>query len=436
MAQLDHIKSSVDGSIIVRICQIPLVVIGIGVAIFFDAPLLAIAGVFGIAAMTLSSFAGSRRYSLLVRTAWPIMADLALIIGSVAVHPSGLIWILFFHRATDSLVTFSSKDPVVLKWFLAIYPFFILLGFWAVDFQVLETFEVGEDIARTYIAPLCILGMFIGLLMDFHFFQKSHLGSLAAIKKAKQASDQANAAKSRFLKSLTHEMRTPMHTIIGYGELIRDDRSALVTDVSKAHMGQVLHSAEEMLAMVERGIRYAALSSEGIEAEVTDVDVTEIFDRLVVELRPQAREKGVSLIVIPSRGTSVKADPELLRDAVKQLIENAIKFCPTGCRIELEQDQIGARVEIAIRDNGPGFPDGFEEQAFEPFERLEQAMGTSLGGGIGLSMVRAQVQAMRGLVSIDATVSQGARVLIELPNAGAGQIAKLPLRNQRAATGS
>ena len=362
--------------------------------------------------------------SLWLRSIWLLTTDLGMFLATIATHPDSYTAFLLVFRATIPISVFSPKEPQLLRWGLVMTPILIWFATWWVGFQVLADFEIGEDLARRFFAPLTGISVFAILLFEFAYYDRLHQSQVADLEAAKRASDQANASKDRFLRSLTHDMRTPLHTITGYTDMLVDAAHAgepVPADVVQARSTRVLAASHELLDMIDRGISLAALSGEGFDVKPQTVMVQALMADLVQELAPRCEAAGLTLENRLPDDLALVADPAYLAVALRQLIENALKFCPRGGAIWVEAGA-GAKagfVEIAVCDDGPGFPLGREDRAFDPFERLGHAMGEISGSGIGLSLVRAQVEAMAGHVGIDASYSDGARVWIRLPAATA-----------------
>lgn len=160
--------------------------------------------------------------SLWLRSIWLLTTDLGMFLATIATHPDSYTAFLLVFRATIPISVFSPKEPRLLRWGLVMTPILIWFATWWVGFQVLADFEIGEDLAQRFFAPLTGISVFAILLFEFAYYDRLHQSQVADLEAAKRASDQANASKDRFLRSLTHDMRTPLHTITGYTDMLVD----------------------------------------------------------------------------------------------------------------------------------------------------------------------------------------------------------------------
>ena len=375
-----------------------------------------------VTGFTLAMLLRERMNPLALRVMWLLILDVAMFLAIIATHPASYTAFLLLFRATAPISVFSPREPKWIRWGLVLPPVVIWFVTWALDYQVLPNFEIGEDLARSVFAPISGVTIFGILLFEFAYYDRLTSQYMSQLDEARRVSDQANLAKSRFLKSLTHNMRTPLHTISGYSDMIRSEIGAgtvaQAPELDK-RMTRVLAASQELLGMIDKGIALSSMTSNGVEAVCRPVQPGPLIHQVLTEMHPVAQAKAITLgFDGPDAAAEpeVTADPDLLVAALRHLVENAIRFSPEQALVTVVCAAFGTdQVELAVCDNGPGFPPGSEESAFVPFERLGEALGASLGGGIGLTLLKAQIEAMGGHVGIDSAYQSGARVWIRLP---------------------
>lgn len=354
----------------------------------------------------------------LARITWLLAANAAIFLASLVVHPSGYMSFILLAAAGIPFLIFSinRKLPIVLA-LVALPVVLWFLGWWT-DYALLAPFDVGEDMAKRVVAPGTAVTVFGVVLFEFAYFVVISRRYAASLSKAQQRAEVANEAKSALLRSMSHEMRTPLNAITGFSDLTRVDAGTdcpLDRDKVRDRMDAILGASDNLLKMVENMLSYASIAGSEICVNQTVVDLGQKCAKVLQRYEGQVSAKNLQLDLSIPKGTEVKADPALLLAAIQQLLDNAIKYTPAGGRIALAAERApDNRMQISVCDTGPGFPKGMSDTAFDPFERLEFANGTQSGAGIGLALVRAYVEAMGGEVGIETGRTSGALVWLAL----------------------
>ena len=237
---------------------------------------------------------------------------------------------------------------------------------------------------------------------------------LARLEHAREAEQEAAAKERRFVADASHELRTPLTILKSEIDV------ALAVERPAAELRAALDSVGEetdrLIRLAEDLLVLARADEGGLPIAPEPVQLRELIDGIVARAEPNASAstgsaRGGEIAVDVPLGLSVPADPRRLRQAVTNLLDNALLH--GGGRVEVSAVDAGGEVRIAVRDHGPGFADGFAERAFERFAR--PAAGRSGGGaGLGLAIVDAIARAHGG--SATATAAKpGARVTIVLP---------------------
>jgi two-component system, sensor histidine kinase and response regulator len=222
-----------------------------------------------------------------------------------------------------------------------------------------------------------------------------------------------NRELEAFAHTVAHDLRTPLHTMMGFAELLGSETPGPLNVVQKEYLLDIQDSGERLTHLTKHLLDIALLGSERLARE--SVDVAELVSEVLTELRRSSpdRELTVSIGSLPP----ASADPTLLRAVFANLLSNAIKF--TGRtddpRIEIEGWQEGSHTLYSVRDNGAGFDQREARSLFVPFRRLhpgEQFEGT----GVGLSLVRRIIERHGGQVAAEGEVGKGACFRISLPH--------------------
>jgi two-component system, NarL family, sensor histidine kinase BarA len=243
--------------------------------------------------------------------------------------------------------------------------------------------------------------------------------------------------KSNFLATVSHELRTPLTSIIGYSEMLGEGLAGPLS-TEQADFVQTIHGkGEQLLALIMGLLDLSKLESGTMALRQASVQIEPLLGDVVTTLAPVARKKGVDL-VYEKDGASceLSADPERLRQVFVNLVDNAVKFTPSGGKVvvasrvaeaEAEAGEgevllapIRRCVEICVADTGIGIPAFERSRVFDAFYQVDSSSTRSYGGtGLGLSIVKRIVEAHGGSVRIDANEPQGAVFVVTLPSAHA-----------------
>ena len=219
---------------------------------------------------------------------------------------------------------------------------------------------------------------------------------------------EAIEAQKRFTEDAAHELRSPLTALQLQIQLLErartpeEIREAL--DALRAGAKRASHLVEQMLTM-------ARLEPEAAYQAAADVDLENVAASVVAELEPLAEAKGVELRLERVAPARVTGQAQALHTLARNLVDNAIRYTPTGGRVTLEVRKEGDRAVLEVRDTGPGIPAEERERVFDRFYRLPGA-GTQ-GSGLGLAIVKQIADAHRAEISLgDAELGKGLRVTV------------------------
>ena len=236
----------------------------------------------------------------------------------------------------------------------------------------------------------------------------------AELRDARSRAEEASAAKSEFLAHMSHEMRTPLHGVIGMLQLTLDDE----TSPRRARQLEMARrSAESLLATIEDILDFSKIEARRIELEPVYFSMRELVNDTMKPLGVTAASKDLILAASIDSAVpdSVWGDPIRLRQIIVNLVGNSIKFTDHG-EVSLRVSQINERVRLEVRDTGIGIPDEQKETIFEPFAQADHSRSRRHGGtGLGLAIVSRIVEAMGGQLRLQSAPGTGTAISIELP---------------------
>lgn len=246
------------------------------------------------------------------------------------------------------------------------------------------------------------------------------------LRAATAAAEAANAAKTTFLANTTHEIRTPLTSILGYADLMADP-SLPERDRAK-YLEVVRQNAQHLLALIDDLLDLSRAETGKVRVELQDQSPREIAGQAMQLLLPRAEEKSLACTLefqgeIPA---TIRTDGVRLRQVLLNLLSNAIKFTPRGrvsLRVETAPGGNGkageadrGRIRFVVSDTGIGMAPEHLARIFEPFFQVEQGATRRYGGsGLGLAISRQLTHQMGGTLTVGSIVGQGTTFTLELP---------------------
>ena len=235
------------------------------------------------------------------------------------------------------------------------------------------------------------------------------------LENAKFVAEKANHAKSEFLSSMSHELRSPLNAILGFGQLMESD-SPPPTSSQKESIAQILQAGWHLLKLIDEILDLAKVESGQMPMSREPVSLAEVMLECQGMVEPQAQQHGISLtfpqFAIPC---FVSADRTRLKQVVINLLSNAIKYNQPGGAVVVDcAASTPKRTRINVRDTGAGLSPEKLTQLFQPFNRLGQEISGEEGTGIGLVVAKRLVELMEGVIGVESIVGSGSVFWFEL----------------------
>jgi PAS domain S-box-containing protein len=243
-------------------------------------------------------------------------------------------------------------------------------------------------------------------------------------ERATAAAEKANLAKSDFLSSMSHELRSPLNAILGFAQLMNSD-SPPPTPSQMESIDQILHAGWYLLKLINEILDLAQIESGRLALSLEPTSLGEVMFECQAMIEPQAQKRGIRM-TFPRFDIScfVKADRTRLKQVLINLLSNAIKYNqPNGTVVVDCTRSTPERIRVSVKDTGAGLPPDMLLQLFQPFNRLGQEGSTEEGTGIGLVMSKRVVELMGGVMGVESTVGLGSVFWFELNSAAAPQLA-------------
>ena len=239
----------------------------------------------------------------------------------------------------------------------------------------------------------------------------------AELRRALERLSELNQLKANLISNVSHELRTPLAHIKGYIELLAEGQLGQLDPGQRTALGVVQRATERLGRLIEDLIEFSAASRIGIALNVGPVAIPELVERAIDRSNEKAAKAGVRLVTeITGPLPMPMADPERLGWVLHQLLDNAIKFTPSGGIVMIKARPEPRAVAVAVSDNGIGIPQERLREVFEPFHQLDGSPTRRYGGtGLGLALVRLILDAHGAPLNLESRVGEGSTFSFMLP---------------------
>jgi signal transduction histidine kinase/ActR/RegA family two-component response regulator len=235
------------------------------------------------------------------------------------------------------------------------------------------------------------------------------------LERATLVAEKANLAKSEFLSSMSHELRSPLNAILGFAQLM-ESGTPLPTPTQKSSINQILQAGWYLLELINEILDLALIESGKLSLSMEPISLLEVLHDCQAMIEPQAKKSGVRM-TFPNSDSHyfVNADRTRVKQVLINLLSNAIKYNREGGSVEVTCSAITEdRMHINVRDTGEGLSSEKLAQLFQPFNRLGQEAGEEEGTGIGLVVSKRLIELMGGEIGAESTAGAGSVFWIEL----------------------
>jgi signal transduction histidine kinase len=262
-------------------------------------------------------------------------------------------------------------------------------------------------------SPLVLFACILLLDLLLSVVVHTQLSMRRVLKRTMEEAQAANQLKSALLANMSHEVRTPLTSILGFAEMIAkaeaDNPQALAT--------RIHDSGERLLDTLNAVLQVSRIESGTVELDPQRLDVVSVVTNCVDAIETNAQERGVRLSVDhPEAPVPVYLDPDALRHIVDALVHNAVEFSEEGDWARVTVGAEGDRLVLTVEDTGIGMSEAFLDEVFEAFqqESVGQAR-THEGTGLGLTVAHRLVSLLGGSIEVESEKGEGTRIVVRLP---------------------
>jgi PAS domain S-box-containing protein len=238
---------------------------------------------------------------------------------------------------------------------------------------------------------------------------------LACIFKDITQFKQRDDLKTEFVTTVSHELRSPLTLIHGYAKILR--LTGNLNDQQETYISSIIDCVDEMKNLVQNLLDLGRMDA-GDALEIKEISVGEIAKQVMDTMGTQARQKDIEIeLSLPEAPVFIEVDPIFLVQAVKNLVDNAIKYSRQGGSVHLQVRKQADSVLFSIRDNGPGIAPLDQRKIFKRFFRSESQVGVNerSGSGLGLAIVKSIAERHGGKVWFESKLGKGSSFYLQIP---------------------
>ncbi|MCM2313076.1 MAG: PAS domain S-box protein, partial [Steroidobacteraceae bacterium] len=226
----------------------------------------------------------------------------------------------------------------------------------------------------------------------------------------------ADRAKTLFLSSMSHELRSPLHSIIGFTSVLLEGLEGELTPVQQEHLRVVSDASHHLLAIINDLLDMSKIEAGAVNLEYKPLPVDRPLGRVMQRFRLQARQKGLQFTLeAPAAAIWIEGDERRIEQIVSNLVSNAIKFTMSGA-VVVRYGRVDDRVRIDVEDTGPGIAAEDQGRLFQRFAQLKPSHGgLTEGTGLGLAIAAGLTEAMGGEIALRSEPGAGCVFTVSLP---------------------
>jgi len=281
------------------------------------------------------------------------------------------------------------------------------------DFVTDEMDKLNDEQLGYDIVQMLLLASSMLIVFNLYSIQRRRQQEMKVAQAKAEARDRA---KSSFLSSVSHDIRTPLNAIIGYVELAK--RAGDNIPKVREYIGKMESASNHLLALITDVLEMSRIESGREELEPVPLDLGAVFDDVAKVFSAQMADKKIKFTVDVSGlvHRHVMCDRNRFNRVLLNLISNAWKFTPSGGMISLSMKEDGEMYELRIKDNGLGMSPEFKKRVFDPFERERVSAAKSVEGtGLGMPIAKGIVTLMGGTIDVESEIGKGTEFTIRFP---------------------
>jgi signal transduction histidine kinase len=239
----------------------------------------------------------------------------------------------------------------------------------------------------------------------------------ADLQQALSKLTELNQLKSNFISNISHELRTPLTHIKGYLDILSDQSMGPLSTSQENAINVLLRSEERLEQLIDDLIQFSLAVKGELNLSLDALDIRQLVEAYLPQTLKKAQAKDIDLeVLLPKNLPRILADEDKMQWVFNQLLDNGIKFTPSGGSVTLSAKHAGDLVKFKISDSGIGIPEERIEEIFHPFHQLDGSVTRRYSGtGLGLAMVHRILEAHGVSLDVDSKPGEGTRCTFLLP---------------------
>lgn len=296
------------------------------------------------------------------------------------------------------------------------FPFFLIFIFLFVGWFV---FTLVTEPDRNYSSELLAsVFVIVALIVVLGIFVSKMASQNKMLEETNRKLAELDRLKTEFLANVSHELRTPLTVIMGYSELLIERLTKEEGNETNLKFVQTVHrKSEDLLSLINDLIDFSRIESGKLDMKIARVKLEEVVNETVEELATSAAKKGHKVEVV-HRDTPMwlLADRGKVKQIIANLLQNAIKYTPSGGHIVIRTYASGDDCCVEVEDNGIGIAEEQIQQIYQPFKQVDSSYNKKYEGfGLGLAITKSLVQSHKGKIDVKSTLGKGSCFIVSLP---------------------
>ena len=270
-----------------------------------------------------------------------------------------------------------------------------------------------------YVTTILLLGFVFFVLIKYLDKKKSNLvlaEKNRIIAESEQELRLINAAKNKFFSIIAHDLKNPLHSIMGYSSLLSNDYDKFTENERRKFAADINKSTNNIFRLLQNLLEWSRSQTGRLTFEPLEVEFKNLLDKSVSVLYSVAEQKNISISFDFDENLKLFADPLMIETVLRNLISNAIKFTPENGQISIAAKKSDEQIEIRIIDNGVGIPEADRQNLFRIDSKVKRK-GTNNedGSGLGLILCKEFVEKNNGIIWVESSPESGSSFCFTIP---------------------
>lgn len=268
---------------------------------------------------------------------------------------------------------------------------------------------------------VCDDGTLLPILLTVSPLQEDgkNIGGIAVFQDVTEER-QVDYMKSEFISLASHQLRTPLSTVLWYLELLQGEQPRCLTSEQQSYVSEMQSAASRMSGLLDALLQVSRLEGNGIRPATQLIDLTKFVGETIDDVRALGKEHRITFeFVSQAEALKLQTDPTLLSIVLQNVLSNAVKYSPAGKAVSVSLQTSNEQAEIVVSDTGIGIPEADLSRLFQKLFRAENVKKVdTTGSGLGLYISRMVMERLGGDIALTSKENQGTRVVVRLPLRG------------------